>query len=91
MSNSPDTKRKQDIVAWLKQHKKGILKHPEVNAKRKIALRALCLSEKLYEKLVFAQNSTVKYNEAGAKDAAQGAAPADAIPADATEKAGALK
>ena len=91
LSNSPDTKRKEDIIAWLKQHKKGILKHPEVNAKRKIALRALCLSEKLYEKLVFAQNSTVKYNEAGAKDAAQGAAPADAIPADATEKAGALK
>ena len=98
LSNSPDTKRKQDIVAWLKQHKKGILKHPEVNVKRKIALRALCLSEKLYEKLVFAQNSTVKYNEAGAKDAAQGAAQGaasanatleDAAPADATEKAGA--
>ena len=70
-----------------------------MNAKRKIALRALCLSEKLYEKLVFAQNSTVKYNEAGAKEAVQGAVPANAIPAvDAskgeaaaasTEKAGA--
>lgn len=81
LSNSPDKKRKQDIIAWLKQHKKGILKHPEVNAKRKIALRALCLSEKLYEKLVFAQNSTVKYNEAGAKEAVQGAVPANAIPA----------
>ena len=44
LSNSPDKKRKEDIIAWLKQHKKGILKHPEVNAKRKIALRALCLS-----------------------------------------------
>ena len=81
LSNSPDKKRKQDIIAWLKQHKKGILRHPEVNAKRKIALRALCLSE------------------AGAKEAVQGAVPANAIPAvDAskgeaaaasTEKAGA--
>lgn len=66
LSKSADEKRKRDIINWLKQHKKGILKHPAVNTKRKIALRALCLSEHLYEKLVFAQSGTVKYNEAGA-------------------------
>lgn len=66
LSNSPDTARKQEIISWLKQHKRGILQHPTVNAKRKLGLRALCVSEKLYEKLVFAQNGTVNYNEAGA-------------------------
>ena len=65
LSKSADMQRKHAIISWLKQHRKDILKHPEVNAKRKIALRALCVSETLYEKLVFAQNSTVRYNEAG--------------------------
>ncbi len=66
LSNNPDESRKNDIITWLKQHKRGILKHPEMSAKRKIALCALCVSVRLYEKLAFAQNSTVKYNEAGA-------------------------
>lgn len=67
LSNSADTARKQEIISWLKQRKRDILKHPAVNAKRKLGLRVLCVSEKLYEKLVFVQNSTVKYNEAGAQ------------------------
>lgn len=53
---------KQEIITWLKAYKHVILKHPNVNAKRKIALRALCLNEKLYEKLVYMQNNSVHYN-----------------------------
>ena len=68
LSKSADTARKKEIISWLKQRKRDILKHPAVNKKRKIALRVLCASEKLYEKLVFAQNGTVKYNEAGTKE-----------------------
>lgn len=71
LSNFPDDKRKHEIISWLKKHKRDILQHPTVNAKRKIALCALCVSEKLYEKLVFAQNGTVKYNEAGTKAGAR--------------------
>lgn len=68
LSNSPDEERRKSIVKWLKDHKKGILSHPEMNAKRKIALRALLISEGLYKKLVFAQNKTVKFNEAGVSE-----------------------
>ncbi len=86
LSNSPDEARKQEIIAWLKAHKRDILKHPAVNKKRKIALRALCMSEKLYAKLVFAQNGTVKYNEAGV---AAAGADGDAAAQDAAADCGA--
>jgi glycosyltransferase involved in cell wall biosynthesis len=57
-----NTEHKQEIIDWLKAHKREILKHPNVNTKRKIAIRALCLSEAMYEKLVHAQNDSVHYN-----------------------------
>lgn len=68
LSNNPEVERRENIVKWLKDHKKGILSHPEMNIKRKIALRALLISEGLYKKLVFAQNKTVKFNEAGVSE-----------------------
>lgn len=65
LSNSPEIERKRSIIAWLKQHKKGILSDPTMSIKRKIGLRMLCLSEGLYKKLVDAQNGTMKFNEEG--------------------------
>lgn len=57
-----DDARMEEVIAWLKSHRAGILSHPHVSSKRKIALRALCASRGLYRMLVKLQNRSIRYN-----------------------------
>ena len=58
-----DDAAKREVISYLKKNKAAILAHPQVSGKRKIALRALCLSEGLYRAIVHLQNRRVRYCE----------------------------
>lgn len=49
-------------ASYLKAHRDDIIVHSEVNEKRKLAVRVLCVSESLYRLLVHAQSLLVRYN-----------------------------
>ena len=63
---------KAEIVDWLVAHKNGIVAHPAMSAKRKLAVQLLAVNEGLYKGLVMLQNSSIKYEEGGVDASASG-------------------
>ncbi|ACU94309.1 glycosyl transferase [Cryptobacterium curtum DSM 15641] len=62
MLSNAEMHEQQKVINYLLSHKADILAHPHVSAKRKLALRLLSISKKLYRLLVMLQNRHIRYN-----------------------------
>ncbi len=62
MLSGIDDPAKDDIVAYLREHRDDILAHPAVSWRRKFGLRLLLANEGMYRALVRAQNRHIHYN-----------------------------